>query len=269
MLSLTVAIPTVNGPHRLERCLSHLFKDNTISKHSIEVIVVDDGSDKHLLQMNRQHCETFKVKLIEHGDRLGVPKAWNTLCVNSTKEIILLLNDDIEVNRYWAESICYTLDNNDWIGCVGLNAIEGERPKEFPVFPTYMESKIMLGSYGSEIVAPRGYAFGFRKSDWKSIGGFDERYFCFFEEIDFALTLYQTKNLRSCILSFPLCHHYHGETTRSVLSDPQKTFEESKLAFEEKWNFKWSDLRRHFACLPSSYIMKELSEWNTNLEIWG
>lgn len=266
MLNLTVGIPTVNGPHRLERCLSHLFKDDTIKNNNIEVIVVDDGSDEYSLQTNKQHCLNYNVKLIEHNERKGVPKAWNTLCKNATKDKILLLNDDIEVNRYWAETICYSLDNNKWLGCIGLNAIEGQRPNEFPVFPTYMESKIMLGSLDSEIIAPRGYAFAFRKADWELINGFDERYFCFFEEIDFALSLYKNKKLRSGILTFPLLQHYHAETTRTVLEDPMKVFIESKLAFENKWNFKWSELRNNFKNIP---LPKEIKEWNTNLEIWG
>lgn len=267
---ISIGIPTVNGAHRLERCLSHIFKDDSVSRFDAEVIVVDDGSSEYCLEKNREYCQKFNVKLVEHGERRGVPKAWNTLVRNSQYELIILLNDDIEVNKDWIDVIEYTLRKNPWIGMAGLMAIEGNRPNEFPIFPTYVESKILKGSLDSEIIAARGYAFGFRKQDWKDIGGFDERYFCFFEEVDFGLSLLIHKKLRSVMLSYPFCHHYHGETTRTVLSDVQNIFEESKLAFENKWNFKWEDLRKNITS-DKFYISRfdDIKEWNSNLKVWG
>lgn len=266
---ITVGIPTVNGSHRLERCLSHIFKDNSVSRFNAEVLVVDDGSSDFSLEKNREYCQKFNVKLIEHSGRKGVATGWNTIVKNSNNDIILLLNDDIEVNPYWLDSTVYTLKNNEWLGLVGLNALEGARPELFPVFPTYMESKIQLGSAGSEILSPRGFAFAFRKKDWQEVNGFDENYFCFFEEIDFALTLLVKKNLRSTILSYPLLHHYHAETTTTVLKDPKEIFEISKSYFETKWNTRWENLRENISFIlkdNKNYITKE---WNTNLAIWG
>lgn len=265
---LSVCIPTVNGSHRLERCLSHIFKDDSVSRLGIEVIVIDDGSSFDHLEANRRICLGCGVKLIENGNRRGVPYSWNRLIAESENDLILLLNDDIEVNRWWADSFIWTLQNNEGLGCLGFNAIEGPRPEIFPVFPTYMESNILTGtSVESGVISPRGFAFGFRKWLWEKIGGFDERYFCFFEEVDFALQATK-EGYYSAILSFPILHHYHGETTRSVLEDPASVFNESKLKFEAKWGKGWESLREiYLSCSPCKPVNKR--EWNTNIGVWG
>ena len=177
---ISVCIPTVNGAHRLERCLSHIFKDDSIQRFNAEVLVVDDGSDELNLNRNRDFCIKYGARLIEHGARRGVPTAWNTLTAHSQYEFILLLNDDIEVMKHWLDVIVYILSNNPSIGAVGLNSFEGLR-RDIPPVPSYNESNIQFGSHASPLLSCCGSAFAFKKSDHSSVGGFDERYFCFYE----------------------------------------------------------------------------------------
>ena len=262
---ITIGIPTVNGPHRLERCLSHIFKDDSVIRFNAEVIVVDDGSNEEKLKLNIEHCNRFNVQLGFHDNRRGVPAAWNSLCRFAKNNLIVLLNDDIEVFRYWLDAVNYTLINNPWIGTVGLNTTVGPK-RELPPEPDYNESRILIGSPNHPLLSCSGSAFAFRRQDWESIGGFDERYFCFYEEIDFCLSLLQLGK-RSVMLSYPLLHHYVGETTTSVLSDPQAVMNESQKKFEDKWQVPWSKIREKFnlSTMPEIGIR---NEWNSVVATW-
>jgi len=262
---ISIGIPTVNGSHRLERCLSHIFKDNSVQRFKAEVIVVDDGSSEWSIEKNKQFCEQYGAKFIEHKERRGVPTAWNTLVKSSSNDLIILLNDDIEVMKDWLDVVVYILNNNPSIGAVGLNSFEGVR-HEMPSVPSYVETKTMFGSKNSPLLSCCGSAFAFRKNDWQSVGGFDERYFCFYEEIDFCISLLQIGK-RSAMISYPVLHHYVAETTTTILSDPQQIMKESQTKFEEKWNLKWPQIREKFnhKTIPP---IPEVEEWNSAYKVW-
>lgn len=264
-MSVTIGIPTVQGPHRLERCLSHIFKDDSVKRFNAEVIVVDDGSDKENLDKNKFFCKKYNVKLYEQNFRSGVPKAWNRLVKEATFENIILLNDDIEVMNYWIDVILYTLYNNPKIGAVGLPSYEGVKKEIFQNI-SYTESKILFGSYNHPLLSCCGSAFGFRKSDWEFVGGFDERYFCFYEEIDFCLSLMKIGK-RPVMLNYPALHHYVAETTTTVLENPQDIMIESQLKFEEKWQIEWKDIRQKFNS-ETIIAFDTLNEWNSVLGVW-
>lgn len=265
---ITVGIPTVNGPQRLERCLRSVFSTEDAQKYKLKVFVLDDCSDPPLLEANKEICARFGVEMLMHQQRLGVPKGWNDLVNHTSSEYVILLNDDIEVTRYWIDAMYYTLKNNDFLGAVGYNAYEG--PNRYAgnvIFPTYVESKLLFGSPSAPLLSCRGFAFGFRHSDFDLVGGFDERYFCFFEEVDFNLSLLNLGK-RNAILSYPVLFHGHGETTTSVLSNPSEIFQTSKKLFEEKWETKWEDLRTIFNKETIAPLPLEINEWNTNVAIW-
>lgn len=269
-MSICISIPTVNGPQRLERCLHSIFSTEDKAKSFTRIFVLDDCSEPLLLEANKEICARFGVELLMHSQRMGVSKSWNDLTNHTDSEYIILLNDDVEVSKHWLSAMYYTLANNEFLGVVGYNAYEGpNRYNVLPIVPSYIESHLMFGSSKAPLLSAKGYAFGFRKSDYLAIGGFDENYFCFFEEVDFNLSMMKL-NKRNAILSYPILFHGVGETTTSVLSDPQLVFNQSKTYFETKWEIKWEDLRTKFSDrIVPWYQLPALNEWNTNIYVWN
>ena len=94
-------------------------------------------------------------------------------------------------------------------------------------------------------------------------------YFCFFEEIDFNLSMMRYLNKRNCILSYPILKHIHGATTFKELGDHSVIFKESKRIFELKWGVAWENLRSLFHNKNIPRIKNILNEWNSNFNIWG
>ncbi len=272
MDKVLIGIPTLNGPQRLENCLNSIYQTHDLHKYNVNIFVLDDGSTKENLDENIKICNRRNLLLLMQPKNLGVSTAWNTLVNhNQDSEYCILINDDILVANNWIDVVVFTLKNNSNIGVVGLNAYEGSN-SALPSnnIPTYVESNILLGSQLHPILSARGFAFGFRMDDYKKINGFDQRFFCFFEEVDFNFNMMKILNKRNCILSYPILKHIHGATTFSQLQNHSEVFIESKGRFEEKWNIKWEDVRTTFNPSVVPAINKdELNEWNSNIDIWG
>lgn len=268
---ITIGIPTLNGPERLESCLHSIasnFEPHRQNLLDYKVIVLDDCSTEDNLSKNIDVCNRYGIELLMHKERRGVSKSWNTLTRHTSCDIMVLLNDDIVVTRYWLDTLIYSLENNPILGTVGLNAYEG--PNRFlgsQIYPTYMEAKLLFGSQNHPILSSRGYAFAFRKEDYLQVNGFDERYFCFFEEIDFNLELLKIGK-RNAILNYPNIFHGHGETTTKTFSNPSDIFAESKFKFEDKWKCEFKNIRSIFNHDTIAKIPSIINEWNTNIAIW-
>jgi GT2 family glycosyltransferase len=270
MHKVTVGIPTLNNPKMLESCLKSIYATHDMYKNiDVNVLALDDGSNKENLELNKEICSRFGINLLMHKKNYGVAVSWNNLTRHFNSEIVILLNDDVEVSHNWIDAIIYTLDNNNSIGVVGLNAYEGDNSHiSSNNIPTYVESKILLGGNLHPILSARGYAFGFRRADFDAVGGFESSYFCFFEEIDFNLSVMTTLGKRNCILSHPTIKHRHGATTFKELGNHDDIFRNSKEIFEVKWNVKWEKIRTKFDSNSIPRITEPLNEWNSNYNIW-
>jgi GT2 family glycosyltransferase len=268
---VVVGIPTLNNPSMLDSCLKSIYATHDMYKNiDIKVLVLDDGSTKENLELNKEISAKYGINLLMHRKNYGVAISWNNLTRHFNSEIVILLNDDVEVSHNWIDVIIYTLENNKSIGVVGLNAYEGDNSNASPNnVPTYIESKILLGGNLHPILSSRGFAFGFRRSDFDAVGGFNSSYFCFFEEIDFNLSIMSILNKRNCILSYPIIKHRHGVTTFKELNDHEEIFNKSKTIFENKWGVKWSEIRIKFGSQSIPKIIELLNEWNSNYNIWG
>jgi GT2 family glycosyltransferase len=235
----------------------------------VRIIVLDDCSSEENLEKNKVICASFGLDLLMHTERLGVAKSWNDLTRHVESEIVIILNDDVEVANNWIDVATYTLNNNPQIGVVGFNAYEGDNSRLQPNnVPTYVESDILIGGNLHPVLSARGFAFAFRRCDFDLIGGFNESYFCFFEEIDFNLSMMTIANKRNCILSYPIMKHIHGATTVKELKSPSEIFKSSETTFEIKWNIKWKNLRDLFNNKNIPKLTEQLNCWNSNIEIW-
>jgi hypothetical protein len=235
----------------------------------VRIIVLDDCSTEENLEKNKVICASFGLDLLMHTERLGVAKSWNDLTRHAESEIVILLNDDVEVANNWIDVATYTLNNNPQIGVVGFNAYEGNNSRlQSNNVPTYVESNILLGSNLHPILSAKGFAFAFLKKDFNDVGGFDNSYFCFFEEIDFNLSIMKLGK-RNCILSYPIFKHAVAATTTKELLDHKITFLKSKEYFENKWGVKWESLRALFnkSSIPDINNCT-LNEWNSITDTW-
>jgi GT2 family glycosyltransferase len=258
-----IGIPTLNGPDRLRRCLRSI-QINTPRSESFKVLVVDDCSTPDNLQKNKDVVHAFGVEMITHQERLGVARGWNDLTRHSKAPYVILINDDVEVVPDWYEALVFTLKNNPHAGMVGLTAYQGVNSSNFtpPPVKSYNEAKMQRGE---GMFSTSGFIFGFQHMKFDEIGGFDDAFFLFYEEVDFGVRM-EAAGYSSYMLSYPIVIHQGGASTSDSrnVPDPNGIMCQSRERFKAKHG---SVLRVRQAAYARGPQKATCLEWNTALKV--
>jgi hypothetical protein len=89
--------------------------------------------------------------------------------------------------------------------------------------------------YRGHVVAVGGYAFGFRRSLFREVGGFDESYWRFYEEVDFH-TAATHQGYANVTLAAPKVFHRIGATMAEVGTETnERNMATSRKRYLDKW----------------------------------
>lgn len=253
-----IGVPTLNGPDRLQRCLSAVFAHTDLS--DAVVLVADDGSSAQCLEANRSVVDRYGVEMLMSG-RLGVAAQWNRLVRHVGADVPVLVNDDVEVVPDWLDVLVFSVEENLHAGMVSLNCrVGGVKPPVEPFLPLdYHEACLMSG--GGRLLSAGGACFAFRREAFEQVGGFDERFFLFYEEVDFGCSLRQA-GYYHYIASYPNPYHLVGATTSTL--DAHVYLRESRMKFREKWGGMPDEVRARFA--RDSAPAPACVEWNSQMK---
>lgn len=264
---VTIGIPSLNGPDRLERCLRSIQLYTPWGKaereERITVLVVDDFSTPENLKLNKDVCSKFGVDLLMHEQRRGVAQGWNHLTRHTKAEWIILMNDDVEVVPDWYEALMFSLKRNPYAGMIGLPAYQGVNSLNFipPPRKSYNEAKMQRG-HG--MFSTTGFLFGFERKKYDEIGGFDNDFFLFYEELDFSVRLLK-KGYLPYMLSYPIVIHQGGASTSDTrnVADTHAVMADSRAKFKAKHG-SIEQVRREMGNKEYAAPI----EWNTMLKTW-
>jgi hypothetical protein len=251
-----VAIPTYNGWMRIHQMLQNI-QQRTGTDVAYEVVICDDSGKEDHRKRVQEVCNQFGARMVYHQTNRGVPTSWNTLVKSSDADYIILLNDDILLSRHWLTTTYYAIKNNPKISSFGMHCYfitpqdvpeiladgkpiplnvrwEGStliRHERFPSLP--IES---AGGGPGRMMCPTGCAFGFRRTMWEEVGGFDQRYKAFYEETDFGVAC-AYKGYPAAQLSWPGNYHIWSQTFASAPElQADSTLRDSKRKFVDKWS---------------------------------
>lgn len=261
---VVIGIPTLNGPDRLRRCLRSI-RINTPRSEPFKVLVVDDCSTPENLQRNKDVIHEFGVEMITHDERFGVARGWNDLTRHTQAPWMILSNDDVEMVPDWYEALVFSLKNNPHAGMIGLPAYQGVNSSNFtpPPIKSYNESRMRRGV---GMLSATGFLFGFERLKFNDVGGFDDQYFLFYEEIDFGVRLLK-RGWPSYMLSYPTVIHQGGASTSDArnVPDTQGVMAESRERFKKKHGS--IEVIRDGLVDPENGFPAPV-EWNTMLKTW-
>lgn len=259
-MTCLIGIPTLNGPNRLRQCLTSILDCTDLT--DVRILVADDGSSPTNLEENKVIVGSFGLEiLMTGGARLGVAAEWNRLVRHAPSDVIVLVNDDVEVVDDWLSVLRFSVEENPSIGCVSLRSMTGPI-KAIPPRIDYHEARLLLG--GGRLVAVGGACFAFRREVYDKVGGFDDRFFCFYEEVDFNVTA-REHGYYSAFASYPLVYHLVGATTSDPNNmDAQQIIVESRHKFLQKWGKTPAQIRKDIVSMPPP---EGLREWNTQMKV--
>ncbi len=194
---VAVVIINWNGGKFIRRCLSAL-SEQTVTPH--DIIVLDNASSDQSQEIVRDFPS---VRLLAQKENIGFAGG-NNLAVSAAlpdSEWIVLLNPDAFPTKQWLEKLLLAAFDHPDCAMFGSRLVAAIDPKvidgEGDVYhisglawrERHGHTASDLNNEIKEIFSPCAAAAMYRKSAFLSVGGFDEDYFCYMEDIDLGFRL--------------------------------------------------------------------------------
>ncbi len=229
---VSVIIPNWNGKSLLEDSLSSLGKQTF---KEFETIVVDNGSTDGSVEYMKSSFPNVIVVLLDRN--YGFAKAINEGVKASNSEYVAFLNNDTKVDPHWLDELVKVADrylevisvNSKLLNFYDQKIIDGVgvSVNEVGQAKSIGWHEKDNGQYDSEmyIFGATGGAALFRRELFIKLGMFDENFFMYFEEVDFAFRA-QFQGYKSMYCPTAVVFHKHKASSKKR---PQ---------YLEYWQFK-------------------------------
>jgi GT2 family glycosyltransferase len=263
-MDLSIIIVSWRVKDKLRANLTALFKSNNFKW---EVFVVDNNSGDGSAEMVR--TEFPAVRLVANPDNRGFAAANNQALKLASGRFILLLNPDMQVETETLERMLDWAQANPQAtvsGCKLVSA-DGKIIKQVRRWPQWFDQLLIIlkiphlwpGSVShylytdfnyeacARVDSIRGAFFLINRANYQKISGLatpllDERYFIWFEEVDFCR---QVDKLGGEVWYTPVatCVDYVGQSFKQIKrGQGQRYFRDSMLKYFQKWEPRWQYL---------------------------
>lgn len=187
----SVYIPTLDGGEKLIRCLESL-EEQTVPA---TVVVADNGEGEGSAAMLGERFP--RVTRVGFGRNLGFGNALNQAIAAAGEGSIVLLNDDAVAEPELVERLLAASAEAEMVAAVLL----GERdPTRIDSAGVLVDQTLMAFDYlrGKPVdslegagapLGPTGGAALYDRDAFNAVGGFDERMFLYYEDVDLALRM--------------------------------------------------------------------------------
>jgi len=223
---VTVVIVNWNGERFLERCLAALMAQ-TVKPH--EILLVDNASSDASVGIVRRF--PF-VRLMALNQNTGFARGNNLAIKEVTVESkwVALINPDAFPEPDWLERLINAANNNpEYSFFASRQLIDGDHNLLDGEGDAYHISglvwrvghgqpKVGASHELREIFSPCAAAAMYRLDALKSVGGFDEDFFCYVEDVDLGFHL-RLMGHRCLLVPDAVAHHIGSATTGGQQSD--------------------------------------------------
>lgn len=255
-MTIDLSIITVSWNVRdyLARCLDSIQRAE--GDVSLEILVVDSASSDGTVEM--LHARYPHVTVLAQPENVGFTRGNNIGLAAAQGRYLMLLNPDTEVIGDALRQMVAYLDAHPDVGIVGPHTLntDGTHQSTRRRFPTFITG--LFESTWLQAIAPRrvldryyvrdvpdgstadvdwvqGSALLLRREVYQQIGGLDEGYVMFSEELDWCKRA-RLAGWRAVYLGGARIVHHGGKSTDQVVARRHIHFEQSKLRYFRKFH---------------------------------
>jgi GT2 family glycosyltransferase/glycosyltransferase involved in cell wall biosynthesis len=197
--SISVIIVNLNGQALLADCIDALAAQD-YPQDRLEIILVDNGSTDDSVPLVRETYPT--VRIIEAGRNLGFAGGNNLGARVATGDYLALINNDAYADSHWLRAMVEALEGQPEVACAASKILDQDgKTIDFvgPVMNLYGRAfqidkgmPVVPGVYDEprELLAPCGGAMMIRRDVFWQVGGFDEDYIAYYEDLDLGWRLW-------------------------------------------------------------------------------
>jgi N-acetylglucosaminyl-diphospho-decaprenol L-rhamnosyltransferase len=250
---VAVLVVNYNTADVLARCLATLAPGVDAG---MEVVVVDNGSADASVAVVRRDFP--RVRLVESGANLGFGAGVNRAAMETTREDLLVLNPDCFIEPAAIAILASRLDAGPELGFVGprIDLSSGEvdhaalradpdivgavlyfsrLPRLFPASAAVNRYSLAHADYDEEqeLLAGTAGCLMFRAAAFRAVGGFDEAFFMYGEDLDLCRRLREAGWAGRYV---PSAHalHLKGEASRKQSNRMLVEFHRAMWTYYEK-----------------------------------
>jgi GT2 family glycosyltransferase len=274
-VELSVTICSWNTREYLRACLASL--ELARSEGTIEVIVIDNASNDSSAEM--VETEFPWVRLERLSNNVGFGAGHNLAFTRAKGDLIMPLNSDTEIHASAIRQLIAFMRENTDVGIVGPKLLNPDGSLQFSCrrFPTpsamlfrntplgrlfpnnrFTRDYLMTDWSHDE---PRdvdwvsGAAFCLRRELYDSVGGFDERFFMYLEDVDLCKRAHEA-GYRVVYFPGAVITHAIGKSTDIVANTMIRQFHHSMWLFYCKHYLPKTLLPiRPFAILAARFVL--------------
>ena len=221
---LSVIIVNYKVPHYLQLCLQSVLR--ATASIETELIVVDNASGDESLGM--LHDNFPQVRVIANAENVGFSKANNQGVAAASGKYICILNPDTVLPEDCFKTLLAFAERQKKMGAVGIRLIDGTGnflpeskrnlttprvsfKKLLGMSRSYYATHLKEDEIGEVEILVGAFMF-IKRSVYVKLGGFDEDYFMYGEDIDLSYRLLK-KGYRNHYFGKLTALHFKGEST--------------------------------------------------------
>jgi GT2 family glycosyltransferase len=247
---VSAVIVSFNTRDHLLRCVASL---ETHASLPIEVIVVDNGShDGSVAALRAAHPD---VRVLENGANLGFAAACNRGLREARAPYCLLINSDAEICPGAVLALAAVLDERPEVGIAGPRTVGADGGPQVSFGPDltplaeWRQRRLVVALREGKAAAVRevealsareqepvwvsGSCLLARKTALDAVGGLDERFFLYEEDVDLCLRV-RRAGWRVVYTPSALVRHHLGKSMETAPALSRLEYDKSHLRFYAK-----------------------------------
>lgn len=226
--SISIIIVNYNTKDLIVDCVKSINKDGP---NDAEIIVVDNNSTDGSVEAIKK---LKGIKTIFNDSNTGFAYANNQGIKIAKGKYVFLLNSDTYLTKGSLEDLMKFADEHDDAGVVGPRLLNKDKTLQYSCFrfPTITNAikQYWFGKKGLfdkyvpgldkpyQVDAVVGAAFLMTPKALEKVGGLDERYFFYFEDLAYCKRIHE-EGLKVYYYPKPKIVHYHGASIKKVESE--------------------------------------------------
>jgi len=294
-VDVSIIIVSWNVRELLRRCLLSVRQQTTEDRRPTEyktdvrgllseILVADNASRDGTVEM--LHAEFPDVRVIANTENVGFTRANNQALAIAQGRYLFLLNPDTALHPGALQTLYDYAEAHPRVGIIGPQLFYGDGTpqssrRRFPTLATaFLEStklqqwfprnRVLARYYmldtpddaAQEVDWVTGAAMFVRRAVYEQIGGLDEAFFMYSEELDWC---YRAKHAGWQIVYLPTARviHYEGKSSEQVVAQRDMYFHSSKVRFFHKTRGAFiAEILRAFLLAMFAYqIIEESVKW--------
>lgn len=256
MTTVDVVIVNWNAGEQLKECLDSINEVECTSFTIGKVVVVDNQSNDNSISIINKEEYKYNLLIIENKFNAGFAKACNQGAAECSSEYLLFLNPDTKLFKDSLNSIMTYCENaGQELGVTGIQLTDEDGEvsrtcRKFPskkhriakvlgvtrIFPSLSNEMINWDHNDfREVDQVMGAFFIVRSKVFSELKGFDERFFVYYEEVDFCKRV-QDLGYKNYFYPYSKAFHKGGGTSNQVKDKRLFYSLRSWILYENKQN---------------------------------